>query len=62
MCMTVGKVSLEEADKREVVDELEGGNLVSGLLDGLSELGVCMGVSRVAFAFFNVPYPAQTSC
>ena len=48
--------------KREVVDELEGGHLVSGLLDGLSELGVCMGVSRVAFAFFNVPYPAQTSC
>jgi hypothetical protein len=28
-------------DKGEVVNELQGGNLVGGLLDGLSELGIC---------------------
>lgn len=32
-------------DEGEVVDELEGGDLVSGLLDGLAQLGVCMALA-----------------
>ena len=56
-------------DEGEVVDELERGNLLGGLLDGLSKLGVCQllaeGSRSLVLSLSRAPvqmtHPAQTS-
>jgi hypothetical protein len=55
-------------DEREVVDELERGNLLGGLLDGLAQLGVCISQrisvsSSIGLDVFTCPtYQVRTSC
>jgi hypothetical protein len=48
-------------DEGEVVDELEGGNLLGGLLDGLSKLGVwCVLVN--AFVTGQLQHECPVGC